>query len=123
MQNLKGEEYAFEYDGKKYALSGEEANELIPTGEFDENGKEIFISKSYTNLVFTNIETQEIYETTNLKLMERAPAMKDIQAVYNNVVFNRWGIYEQDGELYFMFWNDNTFFGMMVLSDHTPRMV
>ena len=115
--------YGFEYNGEKYTLDIEEEREYISTGKFDENGVEILSSNEYLRLTFTNIETQEIYETTNLKLMERAPRMKDIQAIYNDVEFNLFGLYEQDGELYFQFWNDDTFFGMMALSDNTPQMV
>jgi hypothetical protein len=120
---IKPEAYSFEYNGEKYAIDGEEVHEYISTGEFDENGEEILKSKEYLKLIFTNIETQEIYETTNIKLMERAPQMKDIQAIYNGVVFNSFGIYEQDGELYFLFWNDHSFFGTAIFSKATPQMV
>ena len=123
MKNSKGEDYAFKYNGKKYALSSEEVEELLPTGKFDENGKEIFASKSYTNLVFTDIDTKEEFATTNLRIMQRAPKMKDIQEIYDVVEFNQFEIYEQDGELYFLFCNLSTFFGMMSLSDNTPQMV
>ena len=123
MKNSKGEDYAFKYNGKKYALSGEEVEELLPTGKFDENGKEIFASKSYTNLVFTDIDTKEEFVTTNLRIMQRAPKMKDIQEIYDVVEFNQFEIYEQDGELYFLFWNDHSFFGTAIFSKATPQMV
>lgn len=112
----------FEYKGRQYVYESEETYDLIPTGEFDENGEEIIKRVPYTTVAFTDVSTGEKYETTNLKLFERLPNMQDIQKIYN-VQLNRVGIYLQDGELYFLFWCDDSFFGMAIFSKMTPQMV
>ena len=120
--SLQSTNSGFEYQGKRYLFECEEAYDLISTGEFNENGEEIMKSVPYQKLVFTDIETKEEFATTNLKIMQRAPKMKAIQEIYD-VEFNRFSIYEQDGELYFLFWNDHSFFGMAIFSKATPQMV
>ena len=122
MKSLQGNNVGFEYQGKRYKYESEETYDLIPTGEFDENGEEIKKHVPYTAVVFTDIATGETYETTNLKLFERLPNMQDIQKIYD-FELNRVGIYLQDGELYFLFWNDDSFFGLAIFSKATPQMV
>lgn len=113
--------YHFQYNGKKYTYIRDEISERIPTGEFDKNGQEIYRYNSYLKLVFTDVETKEEYETTNLKLLELAPEMKEIQEIYNVKTFDSVGACSQDGELFFYFRNEAPFFGMTT-PEQSPYM-
>lgn len=113
--------YHISYNGRKYTYVCENATERISTGTFDENGQEIYKYNSYLSLVFTDIETREEFETTNLKLLELAPEMTAIQEIYSVKTFDSIGVCSQDGELFFVFWNEAPFFGMTTY-EQSPYM-
>ena len=114
--------YHLSYNGRKYTYTRDEVSERIPTGEFDKNGQEIYRYNSYLNIVFTDVETKEEYATTNLNLFERAPQMQEIQEIYRVKTFDSVGACSQDGELFFIFWNEAPFFGMTTY-EHSPYMM
>ena len=114
--------YHLSYNGRKYTYTRDKVSERIPTGEFDKNGQEIYKYNSYLSLVFTDVETKEEYVTTNLKLLELAPQMQEIQEIYRVKTFDSVGVCSQDGELFFIFWNEAPFFGMTTY-EQSPYMM
>ena len=114
--------YHISYNGRKYTYEREKVTECISTGTFDENGQEIYKYNSYLSLVLTDVETKEEYATTNLKLLELAPQMQEIQEIYRVKTFDSVGVCSQDGELFFIFWNEAPFFGMTTY-EQSPYMM